>query len=818
MGVDIRDVEWYSYSYDLWPGSGNWDAAKYSQVAASEDLAVLNASYIQAYADASSPEGYRAGVSTVISDPANKASLTGYHNLAMASENGAIASQTAKSAFSLDGYIGAGSRADLMQMRSTPLSFRAETSLRVDRGSIEGYSDLASASALGITASQQVDAMDGEQIQIGSEARSRTASLFQSLKAARANVITPAEGSLIGYNASAESYDGSVQASQTGQIIGTFTSTAAADGARKTRSSNYGKIYDFDMQARKNDSGSYASGSLGYYVDNVSPTANRIQGAVDASESGDDINVGPGTYFENVQIDKSLDIKGAGAGETVVDGNRSGSVFAIGNDNPDVDVAISDMTIQGGIGTPVEIFPWYEPRFGGGILNYGTLKLKDTIISSNTASFGAGIANIGGTLSLNDSCIRDNGAFGGGGGIYNFDNGTASLNGNSCISGNSAGSSGSGIYNGENSLVILNDNSRVSNNAVTGYYREGGGGISNSWFSTVILNDNSSINDNVASYGGGISNSWFSTVNMNDDSSISNNVLFSSGYDYGGGIYNSGNSLVNMNGSSHISNNTANDGGGISNINSIVNLYGSSHISGNIANFGGGIANFKENTGNCAVNLYGNSHISENEAYNDGGGIHNFGSITVSLNDNSHISDNDATYRGGGVINNGYDTVSLNGSSHISGNTAYEGGGVFSSYHSLVSLNDSSYISDNSATSGGGAYSHTNSSVLLNGNSHISHNIAENGGGVWSSDSSLVSLNDNSYINGNGANYGGGVYSYYFNTVNLNGNSSIVDNAATDGSGVYNFDNSILNLNDSSHISNNSAISGGGVYNRYYRQ
>lgn len=589
VGVDIRNAEWYSYRYDLWPGKGSsWKASKYPQVAAGEDLDVLNASYIEAYASASSPQGYKAGASTVIVDPANQASLTGYHNLAMASDNEAFASQTALSAFSFDGYIGTNSRADLMQMRSTPLSFRgdtAEASLRVDGGSVEGYSDLASSSALGVTASQQANAMSGEQIQTGSEARSRTASLFQNLKASRADVFTQAEGSLTGYNASAKSSDGSVQASQTGHIIGTFSSTAAADGERKERSSNYGTIYDFGMQARKDASGSYVTGSLGYYVDNVSPTANRIQGAVDVSESGDAINVGPGTYFENVQIDKSLDITGSGASETVVDGNLSGSVFAIGKVNPDVDVAISDMTIQSGSGSLMEFYPGYPSSFGGGILNYGTLELKDTIISSNTADYGAGIANIGGTLILNDSRIRDNAAFGQGGGIYNYDNSTASLNGNSFISSN-FGFNGGGILNDRNSSVTLNDNSCISSNS--------------------------------GPFGGGILNGRNSTVNLNDNSCISNNTAAYWWNGFGGGILNVQNSTVNLNDQSHISNNTAvHEGGGIYNIESIVNMYSNSHISGNIASIGGGINNFKENTGNCAVNLYGNSHISENEAYND---------------------------------------------------------------------------------------------------------------------------------------------------------------------------------------------------------
>jgi hypothetical protein len=201
VGVDICQAEWYSYSYDLWPGQvSSWPASKFAQVAASEQLDVLNAKYIQAYANAHNSKGYTAGVSTVVSDPGNEASLTGYRNLAMASKNEAFASQTAKRAFSLDGFVQTDSGADFTQLKSKPLQFREDTadaSIRVDSGSVEGYSDLASASAYGVAASQQMDSATGERIRTKSEAESLTASLFQGLKGASSQVgTTPAPRAL----------------------------------------------------------------------------------------------------------------------------------------------------------------------------------------------------------------------------------------------------------------------------------------------------------------------------------------------------------------------------------------------------------------------------------------------------------------------------------------------------------------------------------------------------------------------------------------------------------------------------------------------
>ena len=49
---------------------------------------------------------------------------------------------------------------------------------------------------------------------------------------------------------------------------------------------------------------------------------NSIQAAIDAAYSGATIVVNPGLYVENVVIDKSIHLKGAGADRTTVDGGR----------------------------------------------------------------------------------------------------------------------------------------------------------------------------------------------------------------------------------------------------------------------------------------------------------------------------------------------------------------------------------------------------------------------------------------------------------------------------------------------------------------
>ena len=447
VGVDIRKAKSYSYGYTLTPGIGSfWKASKYPVVSASETLDVLNANYINAYANSFNANGEYAGVSTVLVDPGNKASLTGYSNSATASAQMVSASQNAESASAPNGQIQTGASSQLSQLRIHPLELRMETadaSTSIKKGSISGYSDKAGASSDLLEASQHIDSASGKQISSQSQSLFGSATLFKGLKMSSAGASTMTSGTLTGYDGNSKVSMDLVEAQQSGHIKGAFTSKAVTGKASKTRSSNYGNEYDLNIQAKKDASGSSASGNLGYYVDINNPIANRIQGAVDASESGDAVNVAPGTYYENVQIDKSLAVKGAGASETIVDGRQSGSVFTVGKNNPDITVTLSDMAIQGGTGTSTDLggIGSYS-LVGGGIWNAGRLTVDPSTISGNTAQFGGGIANFG-TLTITDSTITGNSASSGGG-IYNY-NGTVNLESGS-IDQNIADLNGGGIY------------------------------------------------------------------------------------------------------------------------------------------------------------------------------------------------------------------------------------------------------------------------------------------------------------------------------------------------------------------------------------
>ncbi|MCK4614724.1 MAG: hypothetical protein KAU14_07965 [Thermoplasmata archaeon] len=60
----------------------------------------------------------------------------------------------------------------------------------------------------------------------------------------------------------------------------------------------------------------------------------RIQYAIDNGVEGDTILVKEGTYYENVIVNKMVNLEGAGADKTTINGSESGIVVKIEADGP----------------------------------------------------------------------------------------------------------------------------------------------------------------------------------------------------------------------------------------------------------------------------------------------------------------------------------------------------------------------------------------------------------------------------------------------------------------------------------------------------
>jgi len=155
---------------------------------------------------------------------------------------------------------------------------------------------------------------------------------------------------------------------------------------------------------------------------------------------------------------------------------------------------------------------WAFGGAGGGIYNNGgTLRITGSIISLNMAtgisSVGGGIFNVG-MMDIYHSAISDNHASIAGGGIYNV--GTLTIT-DSTINGNLAGSplQGSGFGGGiSNERILVIRNSTIHSNSASGKNSGTGGGIASGGSNGTLEIINSTISSNSANLdGGGIANS-----------------------------------------------------------------------------------------------------------------------------------------------------------------------------------------------------------------------------------------------------------------------------------------------------------------------
>jgi len=489
-----------------------------------------------------------------------------------------------------------------------------------DYVTLNGYDGFASASASSVSTSQSAASGIANSIRIYGDAKDSSGSYGINTQ------LTGISGGKATFNPliTQSSAGTTTQVTQWEHVNGGFQSKITAGSKTQTRTSNWGTDFDLNMLASKTTSGPYIAGVIGYYV-NPTTSANKIQGAVNAAQSGDWINVLAGTYKENVNIDKSLTVNGAGAGKALVDGQLAGSVFTIGDNNPNIDVTLQGITIQNGKATN-----------GGGILNECRLAVTDSTVSGNTAtSLGGGIYNEG-VITTSGSAITSNTAnFGGG--VFN-NGGKVTLNGGS-VSYNIAKADGGGIQNSGSSTLNVNGVS-ITDNSAKGLVDPYGYGWPTGW-------------------GGAIYNDGTATIT---GSTISRN----SANWRGGGIYSYGS--LTMTGSTISYNSAKNDGGGMLVDESSITNIADSAISNNIAsNFGGGIYN------DATMNL-NRVTIDHNNAQS-AAGMYNWGWATLT---DSKITNNIATTNAGGFYNSDH-LATIGGTTQITNNQAKTGygGGIY---------------------------------------------------------------------------------------------------------------------------------------------
>jgi hypothetical protein len=322
----------------------------------------------------------------------------------------------------------------------------------------------------------------------------------------------------------------------------------------------------------------------------VGPGANQL--AISNGNNNSQIHVSKGTIltisglsFKNSETVNQAFLFNEGTltiSSSIISGNKTtsniGEAFGGGIDNSGT-LTVTNNTIIANNSVSGD-----DVNVGGGIYNSGKFTLVGSTISNNEASANA--------------CCR---GFGAGGGIFNASTGTINVTssvilGNKTINGTNK-SYGGGIENAGGTLTVTN--STFSGNLTNGDPEAYGGGITNggklSVTHSTFLNNTvaSSGRDDVA-FGGGIANNYKGTLIVTASTFASN--LASGVQDaLGGGIYNEGKLTVTQSTFSHnssISSNSNSGGGGIATIGpltAINSTFFDNSAVGKQASYGGGI-------------------------------------------------------------------------------------------------------------------------------------------------------------------------------------------------------------------------------------
>ncbi|MEE9553584.1 MAG: right-handed parallel beta-helix repeat-containing protein, partial [candidate division Zixibacteria bacterium] len=203
-----------------------------------------------------------------------------------------------------------------------------------------------------------------------------------------------------------------------------------------------------------------------------------IQAGIDATEIADTVLVQPGTYVENIDFNGHNIVLGSlflttdemsYISSTIIDGNSSGAVITLTNEEDNFAMIIGFTIINGVSNFGGGINAWYtSPTIlhniikdnvgsvqGGGVsLEYSTGIVLYNVLANNQAEYGGGLRASHGNPVIAYNLIVDNYSLNWGGGMYVNNNTPLIIN--NTFSGNEAVAMGGGLRTGNASPTVTN--------------------------------------------------------------------------------------------------------------------------------------------------------------------------------------------------------------------------------------------------------------------------------------------------------------------------------------------------------------------------
>lgn len=263
-----------------------------------------------------------------------------------------------------------------------------------------------------------------------------------------------------------------------------------------------------------------------------------IQEALDAANTGDEVIVASGTYYENIiwPATDGITLSGSGEESCFIDGSEIASVIRFEEDLGGIitnATTIKDFTIQNGFAQGGG-----DQSNGGGICMIdASPSFENLTISNNKANYGGGVNSLTWTIHyytpyFNNVKVIGNESEGYGGGMR-FSRTDPTIT-NSIISDNISHSSGGGIQSWIDSDITLSNVTISNNKAIVDGSAAGHGGGIECFPEVKLFLTNVVITDNSATWtGGGIRYTNYHT----NESTFTNVTISNNTATYGGGIW-----------------------------------------------------------------------------------------------------------------------------------------------------------------------------------------------------------------------------------------------------------------------------------------